>query len=54
MHPKLISDMDVFPRSLVLLSGLRQIATYMAVAPKLSFVPFNERSGKIRWEKQKW
>ncbi|KAK8053173.1 FAD-dependent monooxygenase [Apiospora saccharicola] len=33
---------------------LPQIAAFMAVAPKLSFVPFHQRSGKVPWEKQKW
>ncbi|KAK7932132.1 FAD-dependent monooxygenase [Apiospora marii] len=40
--------------SLSLLSAARYIAVCVADAPKLSFVHFHERSGSVRWEKQRW
>lgn len=39
---------------MLLLTSARYVAGLVAGAPKLSFVPFHEKSGKIPWEKQRW
>ncbi|KAK8044296.1 FAD-dependent monooxygenase [Apiospora rasikravindrae] len=35
-------------------SGAKQVAMLMASTPKLSFVPFDEHKGELKWAKQKW
>ncbi|KAK8015299.1 FAD binding domain protein [Apiospora arundinis] len=34
--------------------GTRRICELMTYAPKLSYVPFNERSGTLGWKKHEW